>query len=71
MTMPDHSGTSLAALAYHEARGNAAGTASGVDDAKRSATLVRASQALDAFYGERYPRVIATADQDPTCLASM
>ncbi|WP_051680014.1 DnaT-like ssDNA-binding protein [Pseudorhizobium marinum] len=62
--MPDHYGTLPAALIYHEARGNAAWTAAGVDDAKRAAALVRASQALDALYGARYPGVIASADQD-------
>jgi hypothetical protein len=59
--MPDHYGALPAALAYHEARGNAAWTGAGVDDAKRTAALMRASQALDALYGARYPGVIASA----------
>ncbi|HEV7435340.1 MAG TPA: DnaT-like ssDNA-binding protein [Pseudorhizobium sp.] len=62
--MPDHYGTLPAALAYHEVRGNAAWTAADVDDDKRTAAIVRASQALDALYGARYPGVVASADQD-------
>ena len=62
--MADFYGTLPAALAYHELRGNAAWTASGTDDGKRTAALVRASQAIDAFYGARYPGAIASADQD-------
>lgn len=61
--MTDHFGTLPAGLAYHDARGNAAWTAAGVDDAKRTAAMVRASQALDALYGARYPGSIASADQ--------
>jgi hypothetical protein len=64
MTMPDHYRTLPAALAYHDARGNGAWTAAGVDDAKRNAGLVRASEALDALYGARYPGSIPSADQD-------
>ncbi|MCJ8519012.1 hypothetical protein ABID21_001919 [Pseudorhizobium tarimense] len=61
--MADYYGTLPTALAYHEARGNAAWTAASVDDRKRTAALVRASQALDALYGARYPGVVASADQ--------
>lgn len=62
--MADHYGTLVAALDYHQARGNQAWTAAGVDDEKHAAALVRASQALDALYGARYPGVVATATQD-------
>ncbi len=62
--MADHYGTLAAALDYHQARGNQAWTAAGVDDEKRTAALVRASQALDALYGSRYPGVVATATQN-------
>ncbi|CAD7023169.1 hypothetical protein REJC140_00116 [Pseudorhizobium endolithicum] len=62
--MSEHYGNLPAALTYHEDRGNAAWAAAGVDDAKRTAALIRGSQALDAFYGSRYPGVIATVDQD-------
>lgn len=61
--MADFYGTLQAALAYHEARGNAAWAAADVDDAKHTAALIRGSQALDAFYGERYPGVIASVEQ--------
>jgi hypothetical protein len=62
--MADHYGTLAAALDYHQARGNQAWTAPGIDNEKRTAALVRASQALDALYGARYPGVVATASQD-------
>lgn len=62
--MADHYGTLPAALAYHEARGNAAWAAAGLDEGKRTAALIRASEALDALYGARYPGEIASADQD-------
>ena len=62
--MADFYGTLPAALAYHEARGNAAWAAAGVEDGTRTAALIRASQALDAFYGDRYPGTIAAIDQD-------
>lgn len=62
--MADHYGTLVAALDYHQARGNHAWTAADVDDEKRTAALVRASQTLDALYGARYPGVVATASQD-------
>lgn len=61
--MVDHYGDLADALDYQEARGNAAWTAATVDDTQRTAALVRASQALDALYGIRYPGVIASADQ--------
>ncbi|HEV7433893.1 MAG TPA: DnaT-like ssDNA-binding protein [Pseudorhizobium sp.] len=65
MTRADHYGTLPAALAYHEARGNAAWTAADVDnDDKRTAALVRASQALGALHGARFSGVVASADQD-------
>jgi hypothetical protein len=60
----NHYGNPEDALTYHDARGNAAWTAAGVDDAKRTAALVRASQALDALYGSRYPGTITVAAQD-------
>lgn len=62
--MPDHYGDLLDAIEYHEARGNAAWSAEGVTDALRSAALVRASQALDAIYGPRYPGQVASPTQD-------
>ncbi|MFC5385183.1 DnaT-like ssDNA-binding protein [Aquamicrobium segne] len=49
-----HYGDLLGALAYHEARGNAAWSASGVNDPQRTAALVRASAALDGIYGGRF-----------------
>ncbi len=59
--MPDHYGSLADATTYHAARGNAAwGEA---DEAAQTAALVRASQALDALYGARYPGEVATADQ--------
>lgn len=64
MIMADFYGSLPEALAYHEARDNAAWAAAGVDDGKRTAALIRASQALDAFYGDRYPGTIAAVDQD-------
>ncbi|KRA63116.1 DnaT-like ssDNA-binding protein [Rhizobium sp. Root651] len=53
--MADYYGTLAGALAYHESRGNAAWTAAGVDDAKREAALLRASEAIDGIYGPRFP----------------
>lgn len=61
--MADHYGDLADALDYHEARGNAAWTATTVDDSQRTAALVRASQALDALYGARYPGVVASTAQ--------
>ena len=59
--MPDHYGDLADALAYHAARGHAA-WASATEE-QRLAALVRASQALDALYGARYPGVVASASQ--------
>ncbi|MDF2797520.1 MAG: hypothetical protein K0R85_264 [Devosia sp.] len=60
--MPDHYGTPDDALAYHQARGNAAWAAS--TDDLRLAALVRASQALDALYAARYSGTVPTVAQD-------
>jgi hypothetical protein len=60
--MPDHYGTPADASTYHQARGNAA-WASSTDDL-RLAAVIRASQALDALYGARYPGTVANAAQD-------
>lgn len=49
-----HYGDLPGALAYHEARGNAAWSAAGVTDAQRTAALIRASSALDGIYGDRF-----------------
>jgi hypothetical protein len=53
--MADCYGSLASALAYHEARGNAAWTAAGVDDAKREAALLRSSEWLDGAYRSRWP----------------
>lgn len=53
--MADFYGTLAAATLYHDARGNAAWSASGVTDAQRTAALVRASGALDGQYGSQFP----------------
>lgn len=50
-------GTLDGALAYHDARGNSAWSAAGVDDTKRTEALVRGSAALDVIYGSRFPGV--------------
>ncbi len=50
-----HYGTLSAALAYHADRANAAWSATGVTDPQRTAALVRASEALDGQYGDRFP----------------
>lgn len=52
--MADLYGNLPGALAYHEARGNAAWSATGVTDPQRTAALVRASSALDGIYGSRF-----------------
>lgn len=52
--MADFYGSLAAALAYHEARGNAAWSAAGVDDDKREAALLRASEWLDGVYHGRW-----------------
>lgn len=61
--MADIYGTLDGALAYHDARGNAAWSAVGIDDAKREAALLRASEALDGIYGARFPGKKATRSQ--------
>lgn len=60
--MPDHYGTPADASTYHEARGNASWAAS--TDPLRLAALVRASSALDALYGSRYPGAVISAAQE-------
>ncbi|KWT70767.1 hypothetical protein APY04_0828 [Hyphomicrobium sulfonivorans] len=50
-----HYGDLPGALAYHEARANAAWTAAGVTDTQRTAALVRASVWLDGEYGAQFP----------------
>lgn len=61
--MAEYYGSLAAALSYHEARGNAAWTAAGVDDQKREAALLRSSEALDGIYGPRFPGKKATRAQ--------
>jgi hypothetical protein len=53
--MADIYGSLAAALVYHEARGNAAWSAAGVDDEKREAALLRSSEWLDGVYRSRWP----------------
>lgn len=53
--MTEFYGTLPGALAYHEARGNAAWSADGVTDEHRTAALIRASSAIDGQYGPRFP----------------
>lgn len=53
--MADIYGTLAGATSYHADRDNAAWTAAGVTDAKRTAALVRASAALDGQYGAQFP----------------
>lgn len=57
-------GTLADALAYHEARGNAAWSAGAVTDPQREAALLRASEALDGIYGPRFPGKKATRTQE-------
>lgn len=59
--MPDHYGTVEDAGEYHAARGNTAWGA--VNEGAQTTALIRASQALDALYGSRYPGSVAAADQ--------
>jgi hypothetical protein len=58
----DHYGTPADALVYHDARGNTAWAAS--TDPLRLAALVRASGAMDAIYGARYPGSVTDPAQD-------
>lgn len=53
--MADYYGSLAASLAYHEARGNAAWSAAGVEDEKREAALLRSSEWLDGVYRSRWP----------------
>lgn len=62
--MPHHYGNLPDALEYHALRGNVAWSATGVTDPQRSAALVRASQALDAVYGARYPGHVTSSVQE-------
>ena len=58
--MTDFYGTVAEADAYHAARGNVAWA--GTAEAK-TASLVRASQALDAIYGSRFLGTVTDVEQ--------